>query len=434
MQKKIKIVFDAARQFIDQRRLDALLQAQKQLSDIREAGQNSQSRYAHPASFINVPFDDEYFTLIKQVVTHKKSLNCTHMVVLGIGGSYLGSQAVHHAINGAYWNECGSPRVYFADTLDPAEMSDVFSLIKHALDHKERVLLVVVSKTGSTLETNAHYAVFIDLLKHNAHYDYRESVIVISNENSSLADHAIAQGYTCVSIPKSVEGRYTVFTAVGMVVVGLLGVDIDQLRIGAQQAITDTLTQPIADTSTALSAAIICASYKQGNILLDTFLFSKKCASIGAWYRQLFGESLGKPNVRGELQHIVPTVTIGSNDLHSVAQLYLGGRPAMLTTFVTVENWQRDVQISAQEFVPALNGHSYGSLMKLLFKSTQQAYDEQQMPYIHIQLPEISAFYIGYLLQWYMLQVVYVASLLEVNPFDQPHVELYKKYARQHLT
>lgn len=434
MQKKIKIVFDAARQFVDQQQVIALSQTQVQLAAIRVAGQNSQTRYTHPASFINVPFDDEYFATIKNVVEQKRSLNCTHMVVLGIGGSYLGSQAVHHAINGAYWNELGTPRVYFADTLDPAEMSDVVWLIKGALERKERVLLVIVSKTGSTLETNAHYAVFVNLLKNSAQYDYRESVIVISNENSTLTVQAVAHGYTCVSIPLPVEGRYTVFTAVGMVVLGLLGVDIDQLRSGAQQAITDTIAQDIADNSAAVSAVIICASYQQGNTILDTFLFSKKLASIGAWYRQLVGESLGKPNKQGELQHIVPTVTVGSNDLHSVAQLYLGGRPAMLTSFVTVENWSRDVKVPVQDFMPKLNGHSYGSLMALLFKSTQQAYNEQQMPYIHIQVPEISEFYIGYLLQWYMLQVVYMARLLEVNPFDQPHVELYKKYARQNLT
>lgn len=425
MQKNITITYDASgiKDFSAVKKL-------KTIHDTLSRARKSDS-YDDPYSFVYLPLDNNYYEIIQKCVAQKQALAYSAIVVLGIGGSSLGAQAIHSALQGAYWNEYEKPQVYFVDTLDPYETAAVLHIVEEKLKKEERILLVIISKTGTTLETITHYTVFSALVKKYYSNNHQEYIIVISDEHSELADYAQRNNYAFLPIPKPIGGRYSVFTAVGICVLALLGIDTNQLRLGACAAVDNAFDSPLEQNNAALSALCIYEQYQSGSIILDYFIFLKVLAGTGTWYRQLIGESLGKKTFNNTYCRLLPTVTVGSNDLHAVAQLYLGGLPPVFTQFVTVNNFKKDIAVPTSDFGKDLSTHTYSELMNILFQATKRAYDEQKRPYLHIQLPEYSTYYLGQLLQFHMLQVVYLAELLEVNPFDQPHVELYKKYVRQ---
>ena len=161
---------------------------------------------------------------------------------------------------------------------------------------------------------------------------------------------------------------------------------------------------------------------------------------MGQWYRQLMGESLGKQHdVQGQDVFVgpTPTVSVGSTDLHSVGQLYLGGPYDKYTTFLSVESYHSTVKIgnaiAVNELVPDLQGKSVAQVVRAIEQGVQLAYTTSQRPFSSIVLPQKNAYYCGQLLQWKMLEIIYMGALLEVNPFDQPQVELYKQETRKIL-
>jgi glucose-6-phosphate isomerase len=427
MQKKITVNYEASG-LQDLTELENLANVHESLLSARDA-----QKYENPFSFVFLPFDQAYFLRIQLCAVDKQALDCAAVVVIGIGGSSLGLRAILEAVHGACWNELETPWVHFADTLDPLETNSLLQLIEKKLAQSERILLVVISKTGTTLESVVHYAVFSALLRHYHPSDYHQYVVVISGEHSGLADYARQKKITFLPIPEPIGGRYSVFSAVGMFVCALCGLDIEQLRLGACSVIDHLFAHSLEKNDAALSALCIYNHYRQGDWILDYFVFMKSFAGIGGWYRQLVGESLGKERIDKTLCKLVPTVSVGSNDLHAVVQLYLGGLPPMFTQFVMCQQYIKDVPVCAGDFGKNLSHHTYGSLMNVLFQATKRAYDERKLPYVLLQIPENSSFYVGQLLQFHMMQVVYLGTLLGVNTFDQPHVELYKKYTHQQL-
>jgi len=385
--------------------------------------------YDTPFSFVYAPYDDKTIARINELVREKKTLGYSRVLVIGIGGSSLGAQALTDAL----LSGSDTIRVQYADTVDPVESGQLYAQLECFLQNGEQLLLVMVSKTGTTIESLAHFSVFVELLKRYRASSYQQYVVVISTEASVLAAHAHERGYSFLSIPGAIGGRYSVFTAAGLFVLAALGVDIDQLCSGARYILDTHFDQSLVWSSAAKSALCIYQNYCRGAIVLDYFIFSKVCCGIGAWFRQLVGESLGKKSVDGIARHIVPTVSIGSNDLHAVAQLYLGGQPPLFTQFVTFDSYQTDKTIAASEFGQDLSHLTYSALMNVFFDATQRAYDELANPYLHMRVPALTPFYVGQLLQFHMLQVVYLGALLQVNQFDQPQVELYKKYVRESI-
>jgi glucose-6-phosphate isomerase len=390
--------------------------------------------YQTPYSFIKLPSDQAYINVVKTCACQKQQLSCTVVVFIGIGGSSLGAQAIYQSLCGDYWNLLHTPKVYFADSLDPYEAHYIVHLVEHELKNKNHVLCVMISKTGTTLESVAHFAVFSSLLKRYYPLDYREYIVIISDEHSVLADHARKNNYAFLPIPAPSGGRYSVFTAVGLFALAFIGIDIKQLCLGAASFVDYTCNSVLDQNNAALSALSIYQHYEQHAIILDYFTFLQTCRGIGAWYRQLIGESLGKIRANDTLCKLLPTVSVGSQDLHAVAQLYLGGLPPMVTQFLTCSTYSRDVLIDRGEVGADLSRFSYGQLMQILFDVTKQSYDDLKRPYIHIQIPELTAFYVGRLLQFHMIQVVYLGALLDVNQFDQPQVELYKKYVQKRIS
>jgi glucose-6-phosphate isomerase len=326
--------------------------------------------YAQQYEFIAVPFDEQYQDVIYTCAQKKKQRAYEAIVVIGIGGSSLGLKAAYEALCGLHWNEISRPRVYFADTLDASETQQIFTIIQNIFTKNGLVLLVVVSKTGTTLESVAHLSVFLPVLQRYFPVDYNEHVVIISDKNSPLARYGNTCGCDVLTVPNAVGGRYSFFTAVGVFVLAVLGIDCQQLLAGARAAVEHSLCRAIDGDDAVLSACALYESYQRGAIILDYFVFSKVCASIVLWYRQLVGESLGKKTSDNTYCHLTPTVSVGSNDLHAVAQLYLGGLPPMVTQFLTIERDVPVIMVPAIDFDRSLTGRSYAQLMDNLFQAT----------------------------------------------------------------
>lgn len=398
-------------------------------------------QYNTPYAFINLPEDMALRQTVRQFAEQKKMFRPTALVVIGIGGSNLGTMAVHEALFGKFYNQYNPDiKVYFADTVDTDYMWDIVLLIEQELEKGNNVIINVISKSGGTTETIANFEVFLELLQRYDPINYRNYVVVTTDEHSPLWHLAQEQQFTTLIIPQHVGGRYSVLSAVGLFPLALLDVDIDALHAGAQSIMPMAMDTTIVHNHAAISAIILADQYAHSFTIHDTFLFSVDLESLGKWYRQLMGESIGKEYTRDHEQKFIgmtPTVSIGTTDLHSVGQLYLGGPYDKFTTFVCVAQNKSDVVLPRmpeyEKLVAKIQGKSLLSLMDAIIQGVQRAYYKHKRPYVSIVLPEKNAYCIGQFLQFKMMEIVYLATLLEVNPFDQPQVELYKKETKEIL-
>lgn len=301
---------------------------------------------------INLPADAYLREQVKSLARLKRELNPTALLVIGIGGSNLGTVAVLEGIYGRFYNEQGpETKVYFADTVDSDHIFDLIVLLEQELQKGNSVLITIISKSGTTLETVANAEVFIHLIKKYISEDYARYVVAITDEGSKLWELAGQHHIDRLAIPKEVGGRYSVFSAVGLFPLAVLGINIDELHAGAAHMVHSCIQIDMESNPAALSAAILALNFKKGFTIHDTFLFSVDLESMGKWYRQLMGESIGKTRTYdGMHTGITPTVSIGSTDLHSVAQLYLGGPRDKFTTFVRVEENKSNVGIPHDTF------------------------------------------------------------------------------------
>jgi glucose-6-phosphate isomerase len=188
----------------------------------------------------------------------------------------------------------------------------------------------------------------------------------------------------------------------------------------------------------AQSASILALHYAKGIRIHDLFLFDPALEGIGKWYRQLLGESIGKKGYNNEeAVGFVPTVSIGSMDLHAVAQRYLAGPRDMYTTFVMVTTPNHELPTTKEmhnHMIEPLHAQTMADVMKALLRGTQSAYRARGLPFSSMTLAKKDAYTLGQWMQWKMIETMYVGSLLKVNPFDQPDVELYKQETRKILS
>lgn len=399
--------------------------------------------YESDYASLNVVTDEISLEIVHNVIADKKALNPTMLIVIGIGGSNLGAMAVHEAINGTFYNESDpATKVYWADSVDIIHIQTIASFMEQALKKGENVILNVISKSGATTETIAVYQILLELLKKYKHDDAHRYVVVTTDKESKLWKLAQKEECVLLEIPKKVGGRYSVFCPVGLFPLGMLDIDTTQLVKGARSVIPEYTDEDIFNNPALLSAAVLAVHYQQGKYIHDTFVFSTQLESFGKWYRQLMGESIGKEfNRQGEQVHvgITPTVSVGSVDLHSVGQLYLAGPNNRCTTFVSVHNFPSlaySVVPQMQDYellVENIAGKSLPTIQHAILQGVQAAYKKRLLPYLSVSISDISAFSIGQLLQCKMLEIMYLGYMLDVNPFDQPNVELYKQETREIL-
>jgi glucose-6-phosphate isomerase len=410
------------------------------LEEIARMNEAMKHGYEDDRASLHLLEDNDSLRTIKTLVNEKLKLKPTYLVVVGIGGSNLGTVAVQEAILGRLYNQREPPtKSLYADTVDADLLDTIIALIEPVLKKGGNILINGVSKSGGTTETIANFEVLVEVLKQYKR-DWQQYIVVTTDKNSKYWSFAQKQGFSLLEIPSKVGGRFSVFSAVGLFPLGMIGIDIDSLVSGAQAMKKRCLSSQIDDNPAALGASLSYSQYKKGKNIHDLFLFSTDLESLGKWYRQLLGESIGKEyNRKGQqvFTGITPTVSIGSTDLHSMAQLALGGPFDKFTTFVRVEHTNAVVQVpdlpEYASLVSGIQGRSLDEIMQAILKGVQAAYRVGNRPYIEVVLPDKTACSIGQFMQFKMMETMFLGTLCEVNPFDQPNVETYKQETRKLL-
>lgn len=381
--------------------------------------------YTLHESSLFVAGDETYQKSIKKALVRFKNID--HVILVGIGGSSLGTEAVYHAL--AYKT---SPSLTVLDSVDKDDVRRLETLIKE-ISSPTRVALVVVSKSGGTTETMLNTAKVLEICEKRFGETFRKQVIFVGDADTPFLKMGKKKKILCITMPDAIGGRYSVFTAVGMVPLTLLGIDVISLREGALAALSKKELK-----NREKSAVTLALHAEAGVHTVNFFTFNKRLTLCGFWYRQLLAESIGKNmTTKGTTfsHQLLPVVSV-SADLHSMAQLYLGGYKNMYTHFVHYNDKQPFHVLSAHwalEHVPFLGGKKYDDVQSAITHGVLQAYDDQRLPYQNTELEKCTAYEIGFLLSALICEVMCLAYLLNVDPFDQPSVEYYKKHTRKLL-
>lgn len=360
----------------------------------------------------------------------KNSKKFDNFVVIGIGGSALGNRALQDSLNHPYWNFLskekreGWLRLFVLDNIDPQEFSGLVEIID-----LKRTIFNVISKSGETTECLANFALFRDLLKKKVKDKWREQVIITTDEKKSYL-HKVANEEKIFSylIPENLGGRYSVLSAVGLVSAAFTGIDIEKLLLGAKEMRKTCSTARLLNNPAGLYAGIQYLFYEKGKNISVMLAYSNRLYRIADWYRQLWAESLGKSLEVGP----TPIKALGVTDQHSQLQLYLDGPKDKIITFLSVKNFGEKI-ILPQFDRTDLSGKSLNQIFHAEEEATRRALTEKQCPNCTVLLPEITPEMIGQLIYFFELATAYAGEFFQINPFDQPAVELIKKYTKELL-
>lgn len=340
------------------------------------------------------------------------------MIVVGIGGPGLGAKAVYNAVGKK------GKKLLFVDTVDDDAVAPV---LEHLAKNND-CTINIATQSGTTTESVANAML---LLGEIGHHQWKQRVVVTTNEGSKLHVLSKKLGLRTLLVPKKVGGRYSVFSSVGLFPLCFAGVSCKKLLQGAREMKEECLQEE--NNPAATMAVVSFLSLKAGKNIHDEFVFSKSLEDAGKWWRQLNAESLGKK----EKQSITPTVSVGSVDLHSTFQLYRDGPKDKFFRIVRVKKNENSLRLPQEsalaELVPHLQGKTLGELMDAIVDSVEEEMKEKKIPFAEICLQDKEEHSIGALLQLQMVETMLLAEMLGVNAFNQPGVEGYKQKMRKML-
>ncbi len=375
---------------------------------------------------------------INETINFYKTEQLKYVIVIGIGGSVLGTQAIYNALQKSNYGNGDKPQMLFIDAIDERRIAGILSLLDKNIKTADEIIINIVSKSGKTVETMANFEILADELS-KRFCDILPRVVATTDENSRLWKIAREKNIKTLIIPKTVGGKFSVFSAVGLFPLGLCGIDISELLDGAREARAVCLEKELKNNPALAQTAVLYAHLKQGKNIHNNFFFNPAMEFVGRWGRQLAGESIGnKKGLDGATANAgwTPIVSIGSTDMHSMSQLYLEGPKDKITTFIFSSASKYNLQ-TPENGIFNLDGIAKMPAVKLadiIYQSVKIAYLKEKLPFMEIQLDTISARTLGAFLQIQMMGIMYIAQLLNVNAFDQPSVELYKKEMREKLS
>jgi len=359
------------------------------------------------------------------------------VLVIGIGGSSLGAKALQQALV-PQPPIAGTPRLHFVENIDPYFLQRLLS----SLD-AESTALLCISKSGGTIETVVQYLILRDWLSRQLGNESarRHQWIITDPKNGWLRELAVREGLPSLPVPPRVGGRYSVLSAVGLVPLAVLGVDIEALLQGAADNAARCANADVT-SNPALEIAALC-------VLLDTRR-SKRTAVMMPyinrlqlfvdWYCQLWAESLGKwdrARPGSTPAGTLPVRAMGAVDQHSQLQMYLESRHDKFFTFIELETHEYDLPVPLDDFdaphFPFLKGRSMAEVIDAEFRATRQVITDAGHPNMTIRLPALNAHVLGQLIDLYQRTTIYAGLLYGINPLDQPSVEIGKRLAIDYL-
>jgi glucose-6-phosphate isomerase len=363
-----------------------------------------------------------------------------HVLVLGIGGSALGTKALLNGLRRPAWNEWDDegrdffPRLTVLENVDPTSVSAALQRID-----PRRVLVNVISKSGGTAETMTQYLVVRAWLEEALRpAAYRHLVFTTDPARGALRELAQREHIATLDVPPQIGGRFSVLSPVGLLPAALVGIDIDGLLEGARRALDRAESDDLLQNPAALYAALHWAADIDLGARIDVLMpYTDRLREFAEWYRQLWAESLGKRVDReGRTVHVglTPVAAVGATDQHSQVQLFMEGPFDKVITFVAVEDLGVDVKIprpSSAESLPGdldyLPGHTLGELLRAEYEATSTALAQMGRMNCTLRLPDLTAATLGEAIMFFQLATGYAGIWYGIDPFDQPGVELGKR-------
>ncbi len=388
--------------------------------------------------FFDLPHDREGVARIREVADSFGQW-FENVVVLGIGGSSLGTLTLRDALLGPLWN-LGSdeerdhyPRLFVLENPDPASVSDLLARLE-----LRRTLFIVASKSGSTAETMAQYLVVEDRLAGEVGEEKARGhlLFVTDPEAGVLRRLSREHGIPALAVPPAVGGRFSVLSAVGLLPAAIVGIDVEELLEGAAAMEARCRSADLRENPAGMFATVLHALHVEQGMPIHVLMpYADRLRSLALWFQQLWAESLGKARNRaGETVNVGPTPlpALGATDQHSQVQLFMEGPRDKVVCFVSVADPGPDpVAIPSRHTghpsLAYLGGHSLAELLDAERRATAEALRRRGRPSLTLELPRLGARELGALLMLLQVATVYGGALYGVDPLDQPGVELGKE-------
>lgn len=366
------------------------------------------------------------------------------VISIGIGGSYLGNYVLFDLFCGPYWNQLtkeerhGYPQVYFAgQNVDPVSLMELSSCItresERLPERRMKVLLLVISKSGTTIEPVTAVRGLKKLL---APVCDIQIMAITDKEKGRIRPLAEKEHFPCFTVPDGIGGRFSVFSQVGLVFASLVGILIEEFLNGAQMVEESCRSEDISENPALMLAALKFIAMKEYGITAEVVMpYGDKFRSFGWWYAQLLGESLGKKyDLDGNVVYNgrTPVASVGTTDMHSLTQEHQQGKKNKLVQFISVEQLPEDLSVLCDEkdvsgMVPM------SRMLSAARRANEEALAKEGRMSCHISIKKLTPFHVGALMYFFFLAIAYEGAMANVNAFDQPGVEDYKKIMHEEL-
>ena len=439
------------------------------LGQIRENGFSqghcSKNGEPEPVYFTRLPLIEEGNpntpASIGRLKAYSKQIWDTKDVVIffGIGGSYLGNRVLFDIHAGSFWNQQkplerhGYPKVFFSgNNLDADQYSSMLAEVirqaqykKFAGQGKTRIMLIPITKSGTTLETIASFLYFYENLQSEQKLFEIDVTVVTDLEaesgESPLCRLAHENGWQTFDIKEGVGGRFCVLSNPGLITGAVVGIDVEELLAGARDMELACRDEDPAKNPALLNAVLkYLAAERYGCDIEVLMPYSMRLKSLGEWYVQLLAESLGKRTNRQGFEvnyGRTPIAAVGTTDMHAQTQQHQDGRRNKVIQFIEVLEKDSDVQIGNpfgdKNFFGKYEGMRVDEALQTALAANAQALNEDSRFNANYQIPKLTPYYIGQLLYFLMLSVAYEGELADVDAYDQPGVEAYKRIMKQKL-
>ncbi|MGA1941500.1 glucose-6-phosphate isomerase [Arcobacter sp. YIC-310] len=360
--------------------------------------------------YYSLPYQD-----ISEILSLSETVNQKDIVVVGIGGSSLGT----YAINSFLRNKANDKKLHFLESTDPLELKKRVSYIEDIND----TLFIIISKSGTTIETISVFKYLHSLVKID-----KSNCVCITENDSKLNSYAKANDIKTFEIPKDVGGRFSVFSPVGLLPLSIMGIDIEKLLDGCKEVNESFFKKEEYFDSIFEKARFMVENKNRFNINV-VFSYSSLLEGFNKWYIQLWGESLGKININGTRQALTPIGLIGPVDQHSFLQLIMEGVRDKTVTFIKVDDFEEetvipDISIPHLEELDYINNIKFKDLINMQADSTIEAVQKSaNIPTDVITIEKVDEFNIGKLMYSYQLLTSIVGSFMQINTYNQPGVE-----------
>ena len=368
-----------------------------------------------------VNYDKEELTRIKKDAQYVRD-NFDILVVCGIGGSYLGARCALEALNGLKSDD-KLEIIFMGQTFSPNYVAQVMNYLKG-----KNFAINVISKSGTTTETSISFRLLKELLEKQIGKEKAKKAIYATTdkEKGALKTLCNNEGYATYVLPGDIGGRYSVFTAVGTFPLACAGIDVEAMLEGAAKARKEAESLPLKDNQCYQYAVMRDYMYRHNKPVEMYVTYEPQMSQISEWLKQLFGESEGK-----EHKGLYPSSATFSTDLHSLGQYVQDGTPLLFETIINVKEPKLDVKIPHdQDDLDGLNyleGKDLAFVNQKAFEGTLKAHEDGGVPCNVIYLDKLDAYNLGYLFYFFMRACAMSAYMLDINPFNQPGVEVYKK-------